>query len=127
MADRIRALVADRAPRVVALDLSRVPDIEYSALQMLQEGVRRTDVTVWLVDLNPSVLDMVRRAGLDQELGPDRLLFNTRAAIARYRSFIRVRRRTSASSDLAGSSASEPAAAGRLRHSAVEKRPRTGV
>lgn len=85
VADRIRALVADRAPRVVALDLSRVPDIEYSALKMLQEGVRRTDVTVWLVDLNPSVLDMVRRAGLDQELGLDRLLFNTRAAIARYR------------------------------------------
>ncbi|GJE42588.1 SulP family inorganic anion transporter [Methylobacterium soli] len=85
VADRIRALIAERGPRVVALDLSRVPDIEYSALQMLRDGTRRTSVTVWLVGLNPGVLDMVRRAGLDQELGPDRMLFNARAAIARYR------------------------------------------
>ena len=52
---------------------------------MLQKGARRTDVTVWLVGLNPGVLDMVRRAGLDQELGRDRMLFNARTAIERYR------------------------------------------
>ncbi|MHB2205693.1 SulP family inorganic anion transporter [Methylobacterium sp. CM6257] len=85
VADRIRALIAECEPRIVALDLSRVPDIEYSALQMLQNGARRTDVTVWLVGLNPGVLDMVRRAGLDQELGRDRMLFNARAAIERYK------------------------------------------
>ena len=85
MADRIRALIAERGPRVVALDLSRVPDIAYSMLQMLRDGARRTSVTVWLVGLNPGVLDMVRRAGLDQELGPDRMQFNARAAIAPYR------------------------------------------
>ena len=39
--DRIRALVAQHQPKVVVLDLSRVPDIEYSALQMLVEGERR--------------------------------------------------------------------------------------
>ncbi len=72
------------AARVVALDLSRVPDIEYSALRMLREGMRRTAVTVWLVGCNPDVLRMVRRAGLDRELGPDRLFFNARTAIARY-------------------------------------------
>ncbi|MDR7036039.1 high affinity sulfate transporter 1 [Methylobacterium sp. BE186] len=83
--DRIRALMAAHKPRVVVLDFSRVPDIEYSALQMLQEGARRTIATLWLVDLNPGVLDMVRRAGLDRELGPDRLLFNARTAIERYR------------------------------------------
>ncbi|WP_132250905.1 SulP family inorganic anion transporter [Methylobacterium segetis] len=83
--ERIRSLIAEHKPRVVVLDLSRVPDIEYSALQMLQEGARRTSVTLWLVDCNPGVLDMVRRAGLDRELGPDRLLFNARTAIERYR------------------------------------------
>lgn len=83
--ERIRALIAEHKPRVVVLDLSRVPDIEYSALQMLQEGARRTSVTFWLVDCNPHVLDMVRRSGLDQELGPDRLLFNVRTAIEHYR------------------------------------------
>ncbi|ACK84900.1 SulP family inorganic anion transporter [Methylorubrum extorquens] len=87
VADRIRALIAEHKPRVVALDFSRVPDIEYSALQMLQEAARRTNVTFWLVGLNPTVLDMVRRAGLDRELGVERLLFNTRMAIERYKAF----------------------------------------
>ncbi|WP_020095443.1 MULTISPECIES: SulP family inorganic anion transporter [unclassified Methylobacterium] len=82
--DRMRTLMAEHQPRVVALDLSRVPDIEYSALRMLREGMRRTAVTVWLVGCNPDVLRMVRRAGLDRELGPDRLFFNARTAIARY-------------------------------------------
>ena len=39
--------------------MSRVPDIEYSALKMLMEGERRMTeegVTVWLAALNPSVL-----------------------------------------------------------------------
>src|SRR5262249_36980882 len=38
--DQIRALVAEHRPKVLALDMSRVPDIEYSALQMLVEGER---------------------------------------------------------------------------------------
>ena len=49
--DQIDALVAKYQPRVLALDMSRVPDIEYSALQMLIEGERRMTergVEVWL-------------------------------------------------------------------------------
>lgn len=85
VADQIAALVRQYVPRVLAIDLSRVPDIEYSALQMLVERERRTaergDV-VWLVGMNPGVLEVVRKAGLDERLG-DRMLFNARAAIAR--------------------------------------------
>ena len=87
IADQINALVTQHQPRVIALDMSRVPDLEYSALQMLIEGVQRaTDrgVTVWLAALNPAVLQVVRNAGFDQQLGADRLLFNAREAIARY-------------------------------------------
>jgi high affinity sulfate transporter 1 len=87
VADRIRALVAEHRPRVLAVDLSRVPDIEYSALQMLVEGEKRwTDAgtVVWLAGMNPGVLDVARRTGLDQRLGRERLLFNARAVIERY-------------------------------------------
>ncbi len=87
VADRIRALVAQYQPRVLALDMSRVPDIEYSALQTLMEGERRlTDsgVVVWLVGMNPGVLEVARHAGLDQRLGRERMLFNARAAIEHY-------------------------------------------
>jgi high affinity sulfate transporter 1 len=85
--EQVRALVEQYKPRVLTLDLSRVPDLEYSALQMLIEGEKRATeagTVVWLAGLNPGVLDMVRHAGLDQRLGRERMLFNARAAIERY-------------------------------------------
>jgi sulfate permease, SulP family len=87
VAEQIGALVARYRPRVVALDMSRVTDLEYSALQMLVEGERRASeqgATTWLVGLNPGVLEVVRNAGLDQRLGRDRMMFNAREAIERY-------------------------------------------
>jgi len=36
--------------------------------------------------LNPGVLEVVRSAGLAERLGRERMLFNARAAIARYQS-----------------------------------------
>jgi len=38
VAEQINALFMQYKPRVLALDMSRVQDIEYSALQMLMEG-----------------------------------------------------------------------------------------
>ena len=85
--DQIRALVAEHGPNVLALDMSRVPDIEYTALQMLIEGERRMTkdgIKVWLTALNPSVLECVRRSALADRLGHERLLPNARAAIRKY-------------------------------------------
>jgi sulfate permease, SulP family len=85
--EQIEGLVAQYQPRVLALDMSRVPDLEYSALQALVEGEKRlTDLglTVWLVGLNPRVLEMARNVGLYERLGRERMLFDARAAIARY-------------------------------------------
>jgi high affinity sulfate transporter 1 len=87
VADRIDALVAQHRPRVLVLDMSRVHDLEYSALQTLMEvETRLTDggTVVWLAGLNPGVLEMVRHAGLDQKLGRERMLFNARAAIEHF-------------------------------------------
>ena len=67
--------------------MSRVPDFEYSALQMLIEGEKRTTkrgMTMWLAALNPGVLQAVRQSGLAAHLGPERLLFNARAAIEKF-------------------------------------------
>lgn len=89
VADDIRALVTQHKPRVLALDLSRVPDIEYSALQMLIEGDKRATelgATLWLVGLNPGVLEVANHSGLADRLGRERMLFNARAAIDRYQS-----------------------------------------
>jgi high affinity sulfate transporter 1 len=87
LGEQINALVTQYQPRVLALDMSRVPDIEYSALQALIEAEQRMSdrgITVWLAGLNPGVLEVVRNAGLAERLGRERLLFNARAAIERY-------------------------------------------
>lgn len=84
VADKIQAIVADYKPQVVMLDMSRVFDVEYSALQMMIEGERRMTgqgITVWMAGLNPDVLAFVRASGLAAQLGPERLFPNTRMAL----------------------------------------------
>ena len=91
VAERIDALVKTHQPRVLALDMSRVFDLEYSALQALVEYEKRATergAIVWLVGLNPGVLEVVRHAGLDERLGRGRMLFNARAAIERYQALV---------------------------------------
>lgn len=91
LADRVRALVEQHNPQVLVLDMSRVPDIEYSALQMLMEREKiaaERGAALWLAGLNPSVLEVVRRSDFADRLGKERLLINARAAIKRYQALI---------------------------------------
>ena len=87
VAERMKALIAQHQPRVLVLDMSGVPDIEYSALQMMVEGEQRfagRGVTLWLAGLNPGVLEIVRHSGLAERLGPQRMFFNAHAAIEQF-------------------------------------------
>jgi high affinity sulfate transporter 1 len=66
---KIRVLVSEAQPKVVVLDLSAVPDLEYTALKALSEGEKRQrehGVSTWLVGLNPGVLQMVQKSSLGQ-------------------------------------------------------------
>jgi len=74
-------------PKIVALDFSRVPDLEYTALKMLIEGEekqRELGLTLWLVGLNPSVFNMVKRSPLGETLGRERMFFNLETAVTHY-------------------------------------------
>ncbi|MBK9784902.1 MAG: SulP family inorganic anion transporter [Betaproteobacteria bacterium] len=87
VAEQIKTLLAKYQPKVLVLDMSRVPDIEYSALQMLIDGEsrhRENGITLWLAGLNPGVLEVVSHTALAERLGRERMLFNTRAAIERF-------------------------------------------
>jgi MFS superfamily sulfate permease-like transporter len=87
VAHQVRALADRHKPRVLALDMSRVQDIEYSALQAMMDGETRATgrgAIVWLAGLNPGVLEVVRNSGLAERLGSERLLFNARAVIERF-------------------------------------------
>jgi MFS superfamily sulfate permease-like transporter len=85
--EQIRPLVEQWKPKVVALDLSGVFDLEYSALKSLIEAERRlaeSGVSVWLVGLAPSVLVVIRRSSLGSTLGQERLKFNLEVAVENY-------------------------------------------
>jgi high affinity sulfate transporter 1 len=85
--EKIRAHLDEANPRVVALHLRGVSDLEYTALKMLTEAEKRYregGVLLWLVGLNPGVLAMVQRSPLGKTLGRERLLFNLEQAVAKY-------------------------------------------
>src|SRR5215475_6522950 len=74
-------------PKVVALDLSGVPDLEYTALKMLVEAEKRQregGVSLWLVGLNPEVLSVIQRSPLGKILGRERMHFNLELAVSKY-------------------------------------------
>jgi len=87
--EKIQLAIAQYEPRVVVLDLSRVFDMEYTALKMLgeaEERQRERGVTLWLAGLNPGVLDVVKKTSLSQTLGNDRMMFNLEQALDTFRS-----------------------------------------
>ncbi len=87
VAARMRPLIEEAKPRVVALDLSGVFDLEYTALKMLteaEERQRQRGVMLWLVGLTPEVLAMVQRSPLGRTLGSERMFFNLEQAVAKY-------------------------------------------
>lgn len=85
--ERIQAMMEEQKPRVLAIDLSGVPDIEYSALKVFQEAEKRgveRGVQLWLLGMNPQVLEVVRRCGLADRLGREGMHFNRQAALAKF-------------------------------------------
>jgi SulP family sulfate permease len=84
---KMNSLLDNAKPRVVAIDLSAVNDLEYTALKMLtvaEERLRKEGVSLWLVGLNPGVLQTVQRSTLSHLQGLDALQFNLELAVAKY-------------------------------------------
>jgi high affinity sulfate transporter 1 len=85
--EKIVPLIDAAAPKVVALHMRGVFDLEYTALKMLTEGeerMRQRGVSLWLVGMNPDVLAVVQRSPLGATLGRERMLFNLEMAVERY-------------------------------------------
>jgi SulP family sulfate permease len=84
---KIKPLIEQYKPMVVAIDMSAVPDLEYSALKTLTERERRNreqGIRLWLVGMNPQVLAMVRKSQLGTALGNDAMQFNLETCVAKY-------------------------------------------
>jgi sulfate permease, SulP family len=84
---KIRSLIAEQKPRVVAIHLRGVFDLEYTALNMLIEGEkkqRERGVFLWVVGVNPQVLNVIRRSSLGTTLGAERMHFTLDVAVRKY-------------------------------------------
>jgi len=82
--ERLREIVEREKPKVLALDCSAIPGIEFTALKMLadaQAALRSEGVELWLVSLNPEALEIVQRTALAQALGHERMFFNLESAV----------------------------------------------
>ena len=82
--DKMWPLIHRAKPKVVLLDCSAVPDIEYTALRMLtdaEEKLRQAGITLWLAALNPEALDVIRRTPLAKTLSRNRMFFNVEQAV----------------------------------------------
>jgi len=81
------ALINQAKPRVLLLHCSAIPFIEYTALKLLidfEEKLGENDITLWLAALNPRALDMVKRSGLFDKLGHERMFHNVEQAVEAY-------------------------------------------
>ena len=85
--EKLRLLIDHAQPRVVALELSAVFDVEYTVLKMLAEAEARMTargISVWLVGLTPDVLTAVRRSPFGRAIGDERMFFNLDQAVSRH-------------------------------------------
>jgi high affinity sulfate transporter 1 len=87
ISQQIRELRLAATPRVIVLDLSAVANLEFTALRMLIDGeetLRNEGIMLWLVGLNPEVLEVVQHSGLGDQLGRERMFFNLEQAVEHY-------------------------------------------
>jgi high affinity sulfate transporter 1 len=80
-------MIKHKKPRVIGMDMRVVPDIEYSALKAIIAADRRSaewGIALWLIGLSPEALDVVRRSGLADKMGRERMFFNCQSAVEHY-------------------------------------------
>jgi MFS superfamily sulfate permease-like transporter len=85
--EKLHLLILDSKPRVIILECSAIPDIEYSALMVLTEAegkMARAGVELWLVGLNPEPFQRIRTSPLGQTLGDERMFPNLGQAVDAY-------------------------------------------
>jgi sulfate permease, SulP family len=87
LGQEMRAQIREFSPRVVVLDLSAVPNLEFTALRMLTDGEekqREEGTMLWLVAMNPDVLAVVQHSALWERLGRERMFFTLEQAVEKY-------------------------------------------
>ena len=87
-AEKMKELVTQTQPRVIVLECSAIPDIEYTALLMLTEAeqAQRARGAAWcLAAVNPDMLKIIERSPLGAAMGHERIFVNLYKALEAWR------------------------------------------
>jgi high affinity sulfate transporter 1 len=82
--EKALAIIQREQPRVIVVDCSAIPDIEYTALKQLtefEERLREAGIALWLAALNPEPLRTIQQSSLGETLGRERMFFNLQRAV----------------------------------------------
>jgi sulfate permease, SulP family len=85
--DKMWPLVREGKPKVLLIDCTAIPDIEYTAIKMLadaEEKLREEGISLWLAGLNPEALRVIQKSPLGKVLGCERMFFNIQQAVQRH-------------------------------------------
>jgi SulP family sulfate permease len=85
--EKVTQKVVEAQPQVLLVDMSAVPDMEYSALKMLIAGEERfadRGVQLWFAAFTPEVLQVVKNSTLWETLGRERMHFTVPLAVERF-------------------------------------------
>jgi sulfate permease, SulP family len=83
-AAKMQLLVAQSQPRILVLECSAIPDMEYTALTMLTESeqkLRSRGIILWLAAVNPDLRALIERSPLGERLGRERIFYNLYKAV----------------------------------------------
>jgi high affinity sulfate transporter 1 len=89
--DKMWPMLREGNPRVLLIDCTAIPDIEYTAIKMLadaEEKLREEGVSLWLAGLNPEALRVIQRSPLGKVLGCERMFFNIQQAVEKHQTQI---------------------------------------
>jgi sulfate permease, SulP family len=81
------ALIRQYQPRVVVLECSAIPNVEYTALRLLadfEEKLADAGIVLWLAMLNPNVMRAVDAAPFGRRVTRERMFFNLKRAVAAF-------------------------------------------
>jgi SulP family sulfate permease len=82
--ERYWVAIRESGAHVVVLECSAIPNIEYTALDLLadfEEKLSEAGITLWLAALNPVALQAVESSALGQRLTHERMFFTLRQAV----------------------------------------------
>jgi anti-anti-sigma factor len=85
--DGLKDLIDEAKPRVLLLDMSAVPIIEYTALRLfmdLEEKTHETGIALWVAGWNPGVFEVVKHSPVFAALGYERMFHNIEQAVETY-------------------------------------------